>query len=571
MQRQSTQWPLLIATLFFLSQVFIFNPIALYFTNVDEMHIVFWDLIKLASLPVFFALLIALLVTKVINNKGKLIVAAILSMLSILVWLQSSIFLWDYGLLDGRLIHWDQAQWRGIVDGAVWLIGIFIVMRASAPWREKIITLAALVFILQLITSVYLIATHIDALKKQRMGSDQLQQIYQFSAKQNVLHLMVDGFQSDIFNDLIQVPQLGEYYKTAMQGFTYYPETLGVFPYTRFAIPAFLGAQVYNNSLPQDVFVDKVLSGKNIINAANANGFSVDLVMGGPWLEKRYTHLQHQNQFNIDNMNSILFDAAQVLDMALFRAVPHFIKPLIYNQQKWLLSPMFATSESLQYNYFKHTVFLKEFIQNMKVGRNEPTYKYIHIMNTHNPMVVNADCSYSGHVSGMDREALTYQTKCTMDTVISVLDKLKQLGIYDKTLIIIHGDHGGWVGNRRDGSEIKFWDGTEAEPWLASLASPMLAIKYPSQKGELKISTQLVSLLDLPDTISAAMKWHENFGQQSLLTMDNSVERERSFYFYNWKDSGWDKKYASPIQQFIIEGSHYDTEWKLGEVYLPKK
>ena len=310
-------------------------------------------------------------------------------------------------------------------------------------------------------------------------------------------------------------------------------------------------------------------NGKNIINTAHEKGYEIDVVAGGPYLEKRYSHLRHHYLYNLDNMNSPLEEAAKIIDLALFRMVPHFLKPLVYNQQRWLLSPVFSGKKGMQYNYFKHTWFFNNVINAMAVGRDKPVYKYIHVMNTHNPMVVDEHCAYLGAPAKATRKHLTIQAKCTLDTVARLFQRMKELGIYDNTLIIMHGDHGSEVPNHRVGKPIVMVDGEVAQPKYASLASPMLAIKLPQAKGELAVSDVQVSLADLPDTISDIMGWNVQFNHESILDLSAGQLRERRMHLYGWSKNEWLRKYPQPIQEFIITGSHYETQWRLGKAYFP--
>ncbi len=565
---------LMISAALLVTQLFIFVPLNLYFTNLDEMNMAFLAMFKLCLLPALMVFLILLVVGAIVlktRSAGlKRSFFIVITSLSILVWLQSNVLLWDYGLLDGRLIDWNKDAWRGWIDLLVWitfLVGALLIGKTHEKWIEN---LGIGVFVLQFLTVGVLVVQHKESVNISATRSEaSLENIYRFSTKQNTLHIMLDGFQSDVFNDLINIPQLGESYRKAFTGFTYYPETLGVFPYTRFSVPAFLSGKFYTIKMPQDEFVDEVLTGKNIINVAYEKGFDVDLVAGGPYLEKRYSHLKHNNLYNLDNMNSSLEEVSKIIDLALFRASPHALKRIIYNEQKWLLSPIFSGKDGMQFNYFKHTWFLNNLINNMVVSRDKPVYKYIHVMNTHNPMVVNGSCSYLGAPVRANREDLTIQAKCTLDTVSRLFERMKELGIYDNTLIIMHGDHGSEVPNHRVGKPIVMIDGEVAEPKYASLASPMLAIKLPQAKDELFVSDLQVSLADLPDTISDIMNWDEQFNHRSILTLKPGELRARHMHLYGWSKNEWLRKYPQAIQEFIITGSHYETKWQLGNTYFP--
>ncbi|RLC57798.1 MAG: hypothetical protein DRI30_03635, partial [Chloroflexi bacterium] len=245
------------------------------------------------------------------------------------------------------------------------------------------------------------------------------------------------------------------------------------------------------------------------------------------------------------------------------------IKKYIYNEQKWFASNYLSTDETLQFRYITNTIFLNYLSKFMTADREAPTYKYLHVMNTHNPMVMEEGCKFAGAPIKSSRHNLTVQSKCTMDTLSALLDKMKALGIYDSSMIIIHGDHGGWVGNYREGPDIVFPGGAIGSKSIKSLASPLLAIKPPGADGEIATSNVLASLLDIPDTLSDIMNWNASFDHSALSRMREGEPRRRQFRFYRWQRDAWEADYTGQILEFDIEGSHYEEEWKPGKVFNP--
>ena len=105
------------------------------------------------------------------------------------------------------------------------------------------------------------------------------------------------------------------------------------------------------------------------------------------------------------------------MDLSLFRVAPHFLKPAVYNEQRWLLAPLLTSGKESNLSFFRHTRFLEGFAANLTADRAAPVYKYIHVMNTHRPMVVDLNCHYAGKVQPDTRDTLMMQSKCTLDSV----------------------------------------------------------------------------------------------------------------------------------------------------------
>jgi hypothetical protein len=564
-------WPPLILV----ASVFVVVPLTVFLRNLPELSLTLFEVIALSLVPAALVYAALLAINLLLSQPLRSAYAGVLSMLAILCWVQAILLTRNYGPLDGRDIDWNSFRYAALVDGLVWLIGL--ATGAALIWRGRasiLFKLAVALLAIQLLSSVLQIGLNMDELtnnKRDTYNADP-EQIYEFSKTQNIVHILVDGFQADVFADLLNHTQLGPAYAKSFAGFVYYPETLGAFPYTQFAVPALLTGRTYKNDVAKEEFIDTALVEKSILGVAREKGYEIDIAAVGAYLYNRYSQVRPDNIYRIDSLGKINPTIAEfigVLDIAIFRLVPHGLKRRVVNDQKWVLQAMLAADDSFRYNFFQNTYFLSELTSNLSVTRDAPVYKYIHVMNTHRPMVADVDCTYAGRTFGDSRVALTVQSKCTLDTLVALMEKVKSFGIYDSSLFIVHGDHGGWIPNMRQGKPIRLASGSIAPWWIASLASPLLSIKLPESVGSLKISNVQASLLDLPDTISDAMGFETDFGHTSLSRLPTHEDRERRFYYYPWQGGEWDKAYTLPIQEFIIRGSHYENEWQLGEVYYP--
>lgn len=566
---------LLLATALSLN-IFLFAPATIYFGNSAEFVTPIGQLITWWALPAIATLLLVITVGMILPARAYRHYLIVIASLSLLVWLQGNVLAWNYGLLDGRNIDWDARAWRGWVDGSIWVVVIVTGVVFCRRLYRPVLQAVGLLFLVQLVQLGFDGFNHRQQALSTAAGLDQGQTIKPlaaFSPHQNVLHIVLDGFQSDFFDQLIQHPQIGENYRNAFSGFTFYREMLGVFPFTRFAVPAFLSGKIYTNEQSKDEFIRDSIAENSILSAAGAAGMELDLasveywspLYGSAGYENRYVIPEggHGSAFEFRVANT-----AKLIDLALFRVAPHFLKKEVYNQQRWLVSPLLMDTEYLQFHYFSHTQFINEIIENMGSSRATPTYKYFHVMNTHNPMVVDSDCHYAGGALQTNRATLLMQSKCTLDTVVKLLDRMKQLGIYESSLIVFHGDHGGWVPHRGYQPQ-KVNDQQEVPYWAVSLGSPLLIIKPPSASGPMVTSDQLVSLSDLADTIADLLNWPQKFNSQSIFQQQNEGLRTRYFYNYYWQKDAWETDYAGPIQEFEITGKHYESVWFPKRVFDP--
>jgi len=556
-------------------QIFVFLPITSYLKNSQEFQLSIIELLKLTAVPALALLLVIAFLFRISSQDFRSRIMLVILLGVILTWAQANVLLWNYGALDGTLINWDNFLYRGWIDGIVWcsIIALAIVFRKGLVPRLYKVSLVLMV--IQLLSiSVLLVSTKgIYKSTKSFTSVETFNEISNFSKRHNIIHIVLDGSQSDIFQNLFDEGRNSQRFRDEFSGFTVFPENLGTFPYTQLSVPNFLSGKIYKNNQTKDAFINAVMSGKNILNAAVENNYELDVATGSEYFVKQYSKTNANNVLAIDSFisNGPIQEASLLFDIALFQAVPHFLKPKIYNDQDWLFSALTAHGGGLQHWYFQHTLFIHKLIENIQVTRESPVYKYFHIMNTHEPMIVAPDCGYIGGAVGTTKTTFTVQSRCSLETLILFIRKLKEERIFDNSFIIIHGDHGGWVANGREGQRIILHDNRKAAGWVSSLASPFLAIKLPNANNQFTVSSSLSSLSQIAKTIVTEMAWPTNFPGQSVFGIPYSLETQREFYLYAYGalDGAWEAKYTAPILKYLINGSHLDAEWKLDKVFPP--
>ena len=185
-------------------------------------------------------------------------------------------------------------------------------------------------------------------------------------------------------------------------------------------------------------------------------GYQVDAVSGLMYDKPSTTNYYRLPTPYVTYDAYVRFAGWQLADLALFRHSPHVLKPWIYNDQSWRLQTTFGQSIDTAGRRFMPVngqAFLADYTSRMRVGHDQPTYKYLHVGIPHWPVSVNADCEYIGARS-LRRPNYTDQARCGIRRVGALLDKLRELGLYDSSLIVISSDHGvalppqGFTGDR---------------------------------------------------------------------------------------------------------------------------
>ncbi len=563
------------------SNVFLFVPLILYVGNIDEFIASFSTILTFYIRPAIFFIaaltLIGTFLTESVFRRYLILLAAI----SLLFWIQGNMLVWDYGLMNGRGIDWAQDSWRGWIDLGIWFGVILIVIVFHRRIGRPIIYLAVETLYLQLIVALVVGIQNRPALAEKvdnkKFSADALMEMQRFSSHKNVLHIVLDGFQSDIFEEIVSDREDGAYFRSALKGFVFFRENLGVFPYTHMTVPALLSGKIYRNHMPANKFIDETIGGKTILNAAYNVGYEVDLagpaLLLGMYAKGSYTNAYH---VPVDPRMKVpqyeLNDSTKLLDLVLFRLSPHFLKRYVYNDQLWLVQSFLSDSAYRRLLFFAHSAFLRQIKDNMSADRLVPVYKLFHLMLSHNPMVANENCEYAGRVLPTVRATVKIQAKCSLIEAVGLLEKMKELDIYDDAMIILQADHGAWVPPaglkgyvRPDGKSFVLMD-----PTTVAMALPLMAIKRPGANGSLHTSLAPSSIIDTPATVASVLGLNEEFDGASVFDLRPDELRERRHYSYQYSSSEWGREYLTPIQELIVKGSVFDSKaWQLGNRFLP--
>jgi hypothetical protein len=212
--------------------------------------------------------------------------------------------------------------------------------------------------------------------------------------------------------------------------------------------------------------------------------------------------------------------------------------------------------------------FLRDFTSKAHIAHDRPLYKYVHVGIPHWPMTVDADCRYIG-INSASREFYTGQARCAVRRVGEFLDKLRDLGLYDSSMVLLTSDHGiaippdGFTGERDTlGGPLSNMSGS---------ALALLVVKPPHATGPIRISQAQTTISDIPATIVDALGLKNPFPGIPALKVDERATRARSFAVYPWSSADWWSDHFPYMDVFTINGAVIDGQaWKAEDpIYAP--
>jgi hypothetical protein len=517
--------------------LFFFGPALLYYTNILEMPFFIsniWHYILFTSLVVGFSLVILLWWLK---GSYHTTVSTLIFALGLLFWIQGNILVWEYGLLDGHEIIWENYFWNGIIDSLVWISILFFAFRYSKRLYRHIAVLSALLLIMQTagIMATASVAPEEPEWKNLQPSPDHAK-MYEFSTNMNLIIIILDTFQSDIFQKIIdEDPEYADMFK----GFTYYRNNVGGFPSTYLSVMYILSGKFYNNSIPIQQFIKDASLHDSLPVLLKENGVRTDVrailqtifpsheiydtIDGLSW--------KTNEEYSVRNISEI----TPLYRLTLFRFVPQALKRYFY-----VISIEQGVSEVQNpdmevYKNFKSTV---------RVSAPEKIFKLFHLGGPHAPYNLNESLGYEEMPQSIN--GYMSQAKASLKITHALLESLKQKNSYNNSLIFIIGDHG-----------------TVSGTFSVSVGTPLMLGKPFNSAGPLKISDAPVTLGDIPKTVAEELKIKNNFHGSSIFSVHEIDSRLRYFYFYKWNNDNWSNQFLPPLREYSVSGFSWDsTSWE---------
>jgi hypothetical protein len=159
---------------------------------------------------------------------------------------------------------------------------------------------------------------------------------------------------------------------------------------------------------------------------------------------------------------------------------------------------------------------------------NAPSLKILHIMAAHPPITLDKSCQ-SIPVQEPTRKDYSSVLSCMLDKTSSLLRRMKEIGVYDKTTIVLIGDHGETLADK-GGSDAPIFGIVPRQENRIGRFSPMLAIKPAGATGPFKLNSAPAQISDLRATLCGERQICKDPVQgENLLTLAADAARTRGF------------------------------------------
>lgn len=514
----------------------LYEPLMLFFNNKDE----FWFSFKMIIVPhlagfvfagtaIFFCYLIAYLLYDRFHD--VLVFLGLIIFISL--YIQGNFMVKTLPQMDGSAINWVDYAKEIRSSHILWicvLIGIVLLIRTLTPklMKKLIPFFCAAMSLLMFITCTAACIGN-DGLHKKINYTAVLDNELTLGSEQNLVILMLDAMDSKTFREMMESDH--PEWKETFNDFTYFPNTLGVYPYTEYAVPFILTGEWYENNGDFRKFVTDSMDNSPLFASLESRGYDMALyeneLIDDSEGHRRFSNVIEEYPYVF---RSRLRYLKRMTEHVLFKYLPYSLKKYIhidaggFDDLKTTNGPgptpvPFWDSDRQFYGDVKS--------QGISLCEKPKTFRFIHLDGAHTPFVYDKD------VNRIDEKDGSYpqMEECCVTIIDAYLKALKESGLYDNTAVIIMADHGYGY---RNGEVLDFHN----LDYYLNRGNPFLMVKGFNEEHELSINEAPISYTDLIN------------GYEHLLNGSHSSE------VFEWKEG--DTRERRYIAYYYLQEHHME-------------
>jgi hypothetical protein len=435
--------------------------------------------------------------------------------------------LFNYGAFNGERFDLRVYGWKFWLEWVSWLTAIaalLLYLKKNRPlpvWLPAVSIVSFLLLLLPALQTAHDRATLTD--------TDEAidDSVFAFSSAGNLIHLLPDGFQSDVVRQVLQEhPELAAKFR----GFTLFSDHVGPHQGTAPSLITMLTGEPFDLRAGFTYPVAGPFIRENSYTAQLVQaGYQVDyLPISGficpdganSCIARPFNDMKSRGLFRHTSQD-ITYSIRLLADLSLFRLTPMFLKEKLHNDGKW-----FFADTTLDGSSPWPDPVIRELAENLHVIDDRPVYKWHHFIGTHIPAKWNAECALLDEPS-RERAAYVAQAYCVLSGIGRLIDRLVDAGIYDQTAFIISGDHGH---NVAPNDLTRRPLNSALSPGLLATGRPALLVRQRGSQAPLAYSDAPTSMLDVfPTALKLAGL---EAAQPSVFEIGLQQHRQRYYRIY---------------------------------------
>lgn len=489
----------------FLAAIYI--PLELYCYNQQEFWFDFFHLAP-ALLLLFgagflfnFALL---MLVRLFGEKIFYCAALLESAGFVCSYIQSNFLVSHLPALDGQAPDWTVYGTDNLITAGIWILVLAVICLLA--WKlglKKAVSFARYAvcgITLMLVLTLATVVLTTNGLERKADATITDKDMFSMSTDKNVVFLLLDALDSTLFTDVLsEDTELQQ----ALSDFTYYPNTLGAYPFTSRSVPFIFSGEWFENTESYlDWSFNSFVNG-SVIQSAEERGYS--LSMYSSQLPLRGSEVfKFTNVINHSAVTSYWKFALRELKVSLFKMLPYAWKaPFLINTSSF--QALRSTPAGLSPFAGDNRSFYAGLQEQGLTTEAKPAFRFIHLHGAHVPFNMDENLAPKSNATYED------VVKACATLIKAYIQSLKDAGIYDNTALVILADHGYLTAYRQ---------------------TPVFMAKGFGQQAEhIKISNAPVSYADLPSAFARLM---DGAPSDQIFDAKEGEALQRRFLYYTY-------------------------------------
>lgn len=522
--------------------LFLFAPLEIFFSNNSDLWFTVYDFVGYLLIG-FIAYLVLIVIAEFIAAK-KIpkawdVIVYLIFLLGIAFYLQGNFFVVNYGQLDGQPIDWTQYKVEGVLSVSIFVVitvaGMLLLKKFGMEKIKKVThTIAVCLILVQLVTLITVSLSN-DGFSKKENYVVTTENEWEYSTGKNFNILVLDAFDSQVFNDLLQ-GECKEEIEGLFKDFTYYRNTTSVYTGTDFSIPQILTGEKYLNEELYGDYLENAYLESPMLNELQEKDYKLNIYQNvqvpqgeiinevANWKKTKISVSSHRRLLGY------------LYKLVGFRYLPQPLKEFCWfysddmDDMKCLnyyddTSEMNNTLES--YNWSNKLFY--ENIENLTATDEQNIFHFYHLKGLH--VIRNLDQNFNE----TEDASLEETAKAMFKMLNRYFDKLKEEGIYDNSVIIIMADHG-----------------AKGYP----VVWPLLMVKGFGEEHDFSVSDSPVSYADLQNG------YHNLLNETNTDNIFEVEDEKRIRYFYQ---ADWigrplgNSDYSEDFVEYSVTGDAFES------------
>lgn len=398
------------------------------------------------------------------------------------LYVQGNFFAGSLPPIDGTSIDWTVYSAQMTESLLIWTVIpvltflVLKVIKLKAFYKLSGYIIAAILVMLSF--SLVVVGIKNDGFKSKIYRVPTTANLFQMSKDQNVIVFLIDAFDARVFSEMLEEnPE----FKGDFEDFTYFPNSVGAYTFTSYALPQMLTGIWFENDTDYQTYFTNAMDDAPIFKKLKKEGYDMGMYE---------TNLVYENdnilQFNNFKDVEVGFTDRIKLMKEEFKLFVYKYAP--YQLKKYAnpnLSAFFGTRaiiDDAELFSDRNPKFYKILNETEITTTSNKCFKFIHIEGAHVPF------RYNENVEEIDESEGSYEKNilCSITIMKTFLEKLKNDGVYDNTAIVFLGDHGFNYDNDQ------YW----------GRQNPVLMVKGVQEEHDFEVSQAPISYDDLQEAYS---------------------------------------------------------------------